>query len=71
MTKLALTNLSSEFLEDKPFFSLYFASDKDRIKILMDEGADPNIKNKIGKSPMDLAIELGEKEAIDLLKVKR
>ncbi len=37
----------------------------------MDEGADPNIKNKIGKSPMDLAIELGEKEAIDLLKAKK
>ncbi|MFC2156853.1 ankyrin repeat domain-containing protein [Acidobacteriota bacterium] len=37
---------------------------------LLEEGADPHIKNKEGKSPMDLAVESGEKELIDLLRKK-
>jgi ankyrin repeat protein len=37
------------------------------IKILIEEGGDPHIKNKNGKSPMDLAAESGEKELLELL----
>ncbi|MFC2168644.1 ankyrin repeat domain-containing protein [Acidobacteriota bacterium] len=36
-------------------------------KDLLEEGADPHIKNNEGKSPMDLAVESEEKELIDLL----
>jgi ankyrin repeat protein len=35
---------------------------------LLEEGADPHIKNKAGKSPMDLAEESGENELIEFLK---
>ena len=41
---------------------------KDLAKDLLKEGADPHIKNNEGKSPMDLAVESGEKELIELLK---
>lgn len=37
-------------------------------EVLIGEGADPHIKNKEGKSPMDLAEETGENEMIELLK---
>ena len=51
-------------LRNKMFLPL----SKEIAKILMDEGADPYIKNKEGKSPMDLAVESGEEELIDVLK---
>jgi ankyrin repeat protein len=38
------------------------------VAVLLEEGADPRIKNKEGKSPLDLAEESGENELIDLLK---
>jgi ankyrin repeat protein/predicted O-methyltransferase YrrM len=37
------------------------------VKVLMEEGADPLIKNKEGKSPLDLAREIGEDELLGLL----
>ena len=42
----------------------------DIIKILLTEGADPNIKNKDGKSPLDIAGEIGDQTLIELLKTK-
>jgi ankyrin repeat protein len=47
---------------------LYLPYSKEIVKILMEEGADPQIRNKQGKSPMDLAVESGENELINLLK---
>ena len=47
---------------------MYLTNSKGIIKILMEEGADPYIRNKKGKSPMDLAVESGEDELINLLK---
>ncbi len=41
---------------------------KNRIEILMKRGGDPDIKNKEGKSVLDLARESGLVKAIDLLK---
>ena len=41
---------------------------KEFTKVLLEEGANPHIKNNKGKSPLDLAVESGEKELIDLLK---
>ncbi len=41
---------------------------KEIVKVLSREGADPTIRNKEGKSPMDLAMETGESELINLLK---
>ena len=38
------------------------------VKVLMEEGADPTIRNKGGKSPVDLAVETGDRELINLLK---
>lgn len=46
---------------------LYLPYSKPAVKILMAKGADPHIRNKEGKSPMDLAAESGEIELIDLL----
>jgi len=46
---------------------LYLPYSKDFVKMLMEEGADPSIRNKEGISPMDLAAESGENELIDLL----
>jgi ankyrin repeat protein len=43
---------------------------KEMINMFLAAGANPNIKNKQGKSPLDLATESGVKEAIDLLKKK-
>ncbi len=45
----------------------YLPYSKEMVKILMEEGADPHIKNNEGKSPMDLSRESGENELIDLL----
>jgi len=47
---------------------LYIPYGKEIVKILVGEGADPQIMNKEGKSPMDLAVESGENELINLLK---
>jgi ankyrin repeat protein len=47
---------------------LYLPLGKEIVKILMEEGADPHIKNNDGKSPMDIAVESGENELISLLK---
>lgn len=41
---------------------------KEKVILLLDQGADPKIKNKNGKSPLDLALEVGDKSMIDLLK---
>jgi ankyrin repeat protein len=46
---------------------LYLPYSKEIVKILMEEGADPQIRNKEGKSPMDLALESDENELISLL----
>ena len=46
----------------------YLPYSKEIVKVLIEEGADPHIKNKDGKSPTDLAMESGEDELIDLLK---
>lgn len=47
---------------------MYLPYSKEFVKILMEEGADPHIKNKEGKSPMDMALEAADNELIDLLK---
>jgi ankyrin repeat protein len=44
---------------------------KENTNLFLAAGADPDIKNKQGKSPMDLAEESGVEEAIDLLKNRR
>jgi ankyrin repeat protein len=54
----------SNVLRDKR----YLPYSTEIVKILVEEGADPHIKNKEGKSPMDLAEESGENELISLLK---
>ena len=41
---------------------------RNRIEILLKKSADPDIKNKEGKSVMDLAIESGLGEIVDLMK---
>ncbi len=46
---------------------LYLPYSKEIVKTLVQVGADPQIRNKQGKSPMDLAVESGEDELIDLL----
>jgi len=46
---------------------MYLPFSKGIVEVLMKEGADPYIKNKVGKSPMDLARESGVNELIDLL----
>jgi ankyrin repeat protein len=46
----------------------YIRYSKEIIKTLLNEGADPHIRNKEAKSPMDLAVESGEEELINLLK---
>jgi len=50
---------------------LYLPHGKEILKILVGEGADPHIRNKEGKSPMDLAMESGENELIDLLNINK
>jgi ankyrin repeat protein len=51
-------------LRNKMFLPL----SKDISGLLIGEGADPHIKNKEGKSPLDLATKSGENELIELLK---
>jgi ankyrin repeat protein len=46
----------------------YLPYSKEIVKILLEEGADPHIRNKEAKSSMDLAVESGENELINLLK---
>jgi ankyrin repeat protein/SAM-dependent methyltransferase len=46
---------------------LYLPHGKEIVRILMGEGADSYIRNKEGKSPLDLAMESGENELINLL----
>ncbi len=46
---------------------MYLIYSIETVKKLMEEGADPRIKNNEGKSPMDLAEESEETELIDLL----
>jgi len=43
----------------------------DLIRLLLNAGADPTLKNNDGKSPMDLALEIGSKGLIELLKTKK
>lgn len=44
---------------------------KEKADHFLAAGANPNIRNKQGKSPMDLALESGIKEAVDLLKNRK
>jgi ankyrin repeat protein len=46
---------------------MYLPYSKEIVKILLEEGADPHIRNKEGKSPMDMAVEAADDELIDLL----
>jgi ankyrin repeat protein len=57
----------SNVLRDK----MYLPYSTEIVKILLEEGADPHIRNNEGKSPMDLAVESGENELINLLKSSR
>ncbi|MCX6225741.1 MAG: hypothetical protein NTV01_13485 [Bacteroidia bacterium] len=43
----------------------------DKLKMYIDYGADPEIKNKQGKSAMDMANEIGDKALIELFKPKK
>ena len=43
---------------------------KDKLKLFIQYGADPTIKNLKGKSPLDIANEIGSKELIELIKGK-
>lgn len=45
----------------------YLPLSTELVTVLLEEGADPRIKNKDGRSPLDLAREIGEDELIDLL----
>jgi ankyrin repeat protein len=47
---------------------MYLPYSKELVKIMVEEGADPNIRNKEGKSPMDIAVEAADNELTDLLK---
>jgi ankyrin repeat protein len=47
---------------------MYLPYSKEIVKTLVEEGADPQIRNKQGKSPMDLAVESDENDLINLLK---
>jgi len=60
----ALHYLFNKVLENK----MYIPTCKDITKSLLEEGADPHLRNNEGKSPMDLAVESGENELINLLK---
>ena len=42
----------------------------DKLKMYMEYGADPDIKNKQGKSAMDMANEIGDKALIELFSAK-
>jgi ankyrin repeat protein len=60
----ALHYLFTKVLANK----MYVPYGKDILRPLLEEGADPHIRNDEGKSPMDLAVESEENELIDLLK---
>lgn len=47
---------------------VYIPLCKEFSMLLLEMGANPYLKNNEGKSPMDLAIETGEQDLIDLLK---
>jgi len=47
---------------------LYIPMCKEITRPLLEKEADPSIRNKAGKAPLDLAVESGESELIDLLK---
>ncbi len=47
---------------------IFLPRSKEIVKILAEKGADPYVRNKESKSPMDLAVESGEDELINLLK---
>jgi len=55
-------------LMDLPRIKSFVVPMKELAKILLAGGADPNIKNANGKSPLDIAVESGVQEAIDLLR---
>lgn len=44
---------------------------KEKIQLYIEKGADPAIRNKEGKSPVDLAREIGDQGLIDMLKAKK
>ena len=52
-------------------YKTFYPFMKETTKLLLAAGANPNIKNKQGKSAMDLAVESGVEEAIDLLKNRK
>jgi ankyrin repeat protein len=60
----SLHYLFSKVLANK----LYIPMCKEIARPLLEKGADPSIRNKAGKAPLDLAVESGERELTDLLK---
>jgi ankyrin repeat protein len=44
---------------------------KENTRQFLAAGADPDIRNKQGKSPVDLAVESGLEEAVDLLRNRK
>lgn len=58
-------------LRDLFMIKYFHPSLKDRMIMLMKADADPYLRNKEGKSAIDLAIESGVQDAVDLLKNKR
>ena len=49
-------------------YAVKYDSKKELIKLLLDNGAKVDIKNIQGKTPIDIAIEKGRKDIVDLLK---
>jgi len=50
-----------------PLHELALKNDVELIRFLMKHGANPHQKNKVGKSPLDVAREFGLQQAIDAL----
>jgi ankyrin repeat protein len=61
------TPLHKIFL-DLSRYKVFYPGLKEKTKLFLEAGADVNIKNNEGKTPLDLAVESGVQEAVDLLK---
>jgi ankyrin repeat protein len=64
------TPLHKVFL-DLLLYKTFYPFMKENANLYLAAGADPDIKNKQGKSPMDLAVESGVEEAVDFLKNRK
>lgn len=62
-----LHRVCSELLQHKTFYPFL----KENTNLFLAAGADPDITNNQGKSPLDLAVESGVEEAVDLLKNRK